>query len=166
MPASVILYRPQIPPNTGNIARQCVGWNTPLRILKKPGFDLSSTRVKRAGLDHWSHLDFEAYFDRLYEMVQYLKGAPCIAITKEGTETLWDYSFPETCALLFGSETNGLPPKLRKLCQAEVRIPIFGEVRSFNLANSVSIVLAEYLRQNQPQDEIRRTVNSYKDITR
>jgi tRNA (cytidine/uridine-2'-O-)-methyltransferase len=162
MPARVVLYKPQIPPNTGNIARQCVGWNTPLTILGRPGFSLDDSNTKRAGLDHWAHLDYEwiQKFGDFYKL--YSGESTWIAVTKEGDASLWNTELPENPIFLFGSETNGLPPALRKQCVQQLRIPVYGPVRSFNLANSVAVVLSEYLRQYPIAGEIRPLVKTYR----
>jgi len=160
----IALYRPQIPPNTGNIARLCVGIHSPLNIVGKPAFDWSEKSLKRAGLDHWQNLDFTHYkhFKEFYLKNKKSRNEEkrIICITKEGSEHLWDFKFQETDVLLFGNETQGLPPALLNILPVHLRIPMWGNIRSLNLSNSVSIVAYEYLRQMEKLGNISKESDS------
>ncbi|MDH5721338.1 MAG: tRNA (cytidine(34)-2'-O)-methyltransferase, partial [Spirochaetia bacterium] len=142
----IVLYKPQIPPNTGNVARLCVGIDLPLTILGRPAFSLDEKSLKRAGLDYWEHLRFshEIRFKNFWrENLNRRK----IMFSKESDTNLWDFEFDPNDILIFGNETAGLPPKLLKMGDKTVKIPMRGMVRSLNLSNAVSIVSYECLRQ-------------------
>lgn len=140
----VALYQPKIPPNTGNIARQCVGMGARLHLVGPHALDLSAHAVKRAGLDYWPHLAltehatpeaFLAWLDA--------EGRTPWLVTKHG-ETRFDRApYAEGDVLLFGNEIDGLPQAWHdRWPTRRVSIPIVGNVRSYNLANSVAVVLS------------------------
>lgn len=139
----VVLYQPEIPPNTGNISRQCVGMKARLHIISPAGFDMSSAAVRRAGLDHWESLDLTVH-DSPSRFLDWLGNRRPWLVTKRG---LFRYDVPaysDGDVLVFGSETRGLPGDwLHQWHDRTVHIPILGDVRSYNLANSVGIVLAQ-----------------------
>ncbi len=139
----IALFQPEIPPNTGNIARQCVGMNSMLHIIKPVGFDLSSNAVRRAGLDHWDDLKLTVH-ENPDRFLNWLGNRTPWLITKVGTLRYDTPEYNDEDVLVFGSEIRGLPQEwLKRWSDRTVHIPILGEVRSYNLANSVSIVLAE-----------------------
>ena len=142
----VVLYRPQIPPNTGNIARLCVAVDLPLTILGKPGFSFDEKSLKRAGLDYWEHLKFshEVKFKNFW--LKNLKRRK-VMFSKEADTMLWNFEFNPDDILIFGNETAGLPPKMLKMSTAIVKLPMRGKVRSLNLSNAVSVAVYECLRQ-------------------
>jgi len=143
----IALYKPQIPPNTGNIARLCVAINSPLYIIGKTPIKWDDSSLKRAGLDHWQSLQF-CHDLRLKSFLEKFSLAQCVAVTKSASKTIWEYSFQENEILLFGNETMGLPPALLKIIPRHIKIPMWGEsVRSLNLSNSVAITAYEYIRQ-------------------
>jgi len=142
----VVLHRPQIPQNTGNISRLCVAVESPLVITGKAGFDFSAAAVRRAGLDHWEHLVFQHY-SRFKDFYRLHSAHRLIAVTKAGRFSVLDFDFSAGDILLFGNETMGLPPALLKRVSATVQIPMWGPVRSLNLSNSVAITVYEYLRR-------------------
>lgn len=144
----IALYKPEIPPNTGNIGRLCVATNTRLCLVGKTGFSLDDAAVKRAGLDYWDNLSLEI-FPRMKDLIRAHSTQRIISVTKEGKYSHWDFPFERDDVLLFGSESKGLPPAAMKLCDETVKIPMWGPVRSLNLANSVAIVLYEALRKNR-----------------
>ena len=148
---TIALYRPQIPPNTGNISRLCVAIHSNLIIVGKPAFTIEDKQLKRAGLDHWEHLNFSQ--KKFKEFYSENKERRIIPITKEGESCLWDFKFHKTDILLFGNEQKGLPPKALSLYPNSVRIPMSGEVRSLNLSNAVAILAYEFLRQMNEQEE-------------
>jgi len=152
---TIALYRPQIPPNTGNIGRLCVAIESPLYIVGKSPISLDQKSVRRAGLDYWQFVDMHKV-DRFKDFYNQMKNAPTqrriIAFTKSSGENLWDFTFQKGDVLLFGNETAGLPPRLLNLIEEHVYIPMWGkEIRSLNLANTVSIAAYEYLRQLVPE---------------
>lgn len=144
---SVALYKPQIPPNTGNISRLCVALDCDLHIVGKTPIRWDEPALKRAGLDHWDKLRFE-HFPLFKNYYIKNRARRIVAVTKEAPMDHWDFRFAPDDILLFGNETMGLPPSLLKLLPHAVRIPMWGEgVRSLNLANSVAIVAYEACRQ-------------------
>lgn len=144
---SIVLYAPEIPQNTGAIARTCAATGTSLHLIKPLGFDISDAAVKRAGLDYWHLVDVHVYEN----MEEYLR--------RNGDRDLWLLStkaprsydsadFTPGAALLFGRETSGLPEALmERYYDRCLRIPMKARARSLNLASSASILLYEALRQ-------------------
>lgn len=143
---TIVLHRPQIPQNTGNISRLCVAINSPLVITGKAGFDFSAAAVKRAGLDHWEHLQFRHY-NRFADFYRAIPARRLITVSKSGRYALHDFPFVAGDILLFGNETMGLPPALLSRIEHSVQIPMWGKVRSLNLSNSVAIVAYAYIRR-------------------
>lgn len=146
----VVLYQPEIPPNTGNIMRLCANTDTRLHLIQPLGFDLEDRMLRRAGLDYreWAdvsvHTSFDAYVgDRT--------GARLFAFTRDAEKHYADVDFQPTDALLFGPESDGLPDaiKQREEIAEMLRIPMVRDSRSLNLSNAVSIVLYEALRQHR-----------------
>jgi tRNA (cytidine/uridine-2'-O-)-methyltransferase len=139
----VVLYQPEIPQNTGAIARQCVGMNAQLHIVKPIPFDISDKAVRRAGLDYWEFLML-AVHDNRESFLSWLGDRDPWIITKRGSLRYDRPGYRDEDILIFGRETEGLPGDLIGLWpERTVNIPIIGNVRSYNLANTVSIVLAE-----------------------
>jgi tRNA (cytidine/uridine-2'-O-)-methyltransferase len=139
----VVLYQPQIPPNTGNIARQCVGMAAHLHIVGPIPFDLSDHAIRRAGLDYWPHLALTMHaspdaFDA------WLGDRRPWLVTKRG-EIRYDHAdYRDGDVLIFGSETAGLPAALLdRYADRRIYIPVMGPVRSYNLANSAAIITAQ-----------------------
>ena len=149
-PYQVALIEPEIPPNTGNIARLCGATWTPLHLVGKLGFRVDEKAVRRAGLDYWSEVDI--HYHRSFDWLQQALPAARFVLIETCGETLYtDFSFLPGDCLVFGRETLGLPPALieahRDHC---VRIEMPNPaIRSLNLANSVAIVLYEALRQHR-----------------
>lgn len=138
----VVLYQPEIPPNTGNIARQCVGMNACLHLIKPVGFDLSDNAVKRAGLDHWDELNLVVH-ENPDEFLKWIGDRIPWLITKRGNIRYDQPEYRNEDILIFGSETRGLPDAwLSQWQDRTVYVPILGNVRSYNLANTVGIILA------------------------
>ncbi|RMH70547.1 MAG: tRNA (cytidine(34)-2'-O)-methyltransferase [Gemmatimonadetes bacterium] len=141
------LYSPQIPENTGNIGRLCAGLRARLHLIRPFGFVLSDRTVKRAGLDYWEHLDYQIYAS--------LKDFPLTdfnfyLITKFGSRYYTDVEFQPGDLFLFGNETHGLPAALREqYTERCLKIPILGNIRAYNLANSVAMITMEAFRQNR-----------------
>ena len=145
----VALFEPEIPPNTGNIARTCAATGAPLHIVGNPVFSLDDSRVKRAGLDYWPYLKLHRH-ENLDALVTALpEDARIVCLTTKTTRPYTDWEFRENDCILFGPETRGLSEEVReKYKESCLTIPMFvPEVRSLNLANSVAIVLYEAIRQ-------------------
>jgi len=146
---NIVLVNPQIPPNTGNIARTCAATATPLHLVAPLGFDLSDRQLKRAGLDYWPHVDLHIHEDwPQFHRHQQGAGGRTIGFSTGGQHSYIDFAYAATDWLLFGSETDGLSPDILKACDATVYIPMDRSVvRSLNLSVSVAIGLFEVLRQ-------------------
>ena len=144
----VVLIRPEIPPNTGNIGRLTLGTGTRLHIVGDPLFDLDrNTAVKRAGLDYWERVDWVHHSD--WESYREETEGPRVLLSKFGDRTYTDYPFSDETHLIFGGETQGAPKTIHKNKQIpSLHVPMNDKIRSFNLANTVGIVLFEALRQN------------------
>ncbi len=146
---NVVLYEPEIPSNTGNIGRTCAATGTRLHLIEPLGFRLTEKALKRAGMDYWQDLDVSVYVN-YDDFLQKNPDAKIYMATTKGQRVYTEVSYEEDCYLMFGRESAGIPEDLlaqhRDRC---VRIPMLGETRSLNLANSVSIVLYEALRQNR-----------------
>ena len=147
---SIALVEPEIPQNTGNIARLCAATRTRLHIVGVTGFRLDDRAVRRAGLDYWDEVSITRHRD-LTQLRDSLSPARLLYFSTKGERSLWDYRFePEDC-LVFGPETRGLPEDvLRGNWERCLTIPMFNpRVRSLNLANAVAITLYEALRQTR-----------------
>jgi tRNA (cytidine/uridine-2'-O-)-methyltransferase len=144
----VALVEPEIPSNTGNIARLCAATNTPLHIVGATGFRMDERAVKRAGLDYWPEVELTRHRD-LHELQTSLPAARLVYFTTKAERPYLDWKFEANDCLVFGRETRGLPEDLlRSNWENCVTIPMLNsKVRSLNLANAVSIVLYEALRQ-------------------
>lgn len=151
MKLNIVLHEPEIPQNTGNIARTCSATGASLHLIRPLGFSVDEKSVRRAGLDYWHLLDIH-YYDSLDEFFSSRgDGLHIFATTKaEKTYDEPDYGSAEEVFLIFGKESKGLPEELlvkhRENC---VRIPMIGEARSLNLSNSVAVMAYEALRQNR-----------------
>lgn len=147
----IVLYQPEIPANTGNIGRTCVATNTVLHLIEPLGFRLTGKELRRAGMDYWEHLDVRRYMN----VAEFLnknftadtKAKLWMATTK-AKKVYTQANFDSEDFIMFGKESAGIPEELlvdyKDTC---IRIPMLDKIRSLNLANSVSIVLYEALRQ-------------------
>ena len=144
----VALVEPEIPQNTGNIARLCAATKIPLYIIGVTGFRLDDRAVRRAGLDYWDEVSIIRNRD-LKELTEFQPQARLLYFSTKGERSLWDFTFASDDCLVFGPETRGLPETLlRENWERCLTIPMFNpRVRSLNLANAVSIALYEALRQ-------------------
>lgn len=145
---NIVLHEPEMPANTGNIGRTCVATDTKLHLIEPLGFSLSEKALKRAGMDYWKDLDVTTYLD--YEdFVEKNPNAKIYYATTKALKTYTDVQYEEDCYIMFGKESAGIPEEIlvehKENC---VRIPMWGDIRSLNLSNSVAIVLYEALRQN------------------
>ncbi len=144
----VALYEPEIPPNTGNIARLCAATETPLHIVGVTGFRMDDRTLKRAGLDYWEHVKLSRHI-AISDLYEALPDSRFICLTTKAEKEHFDFEFAANDCLIFGPETRGLPETVLK-ANAEncLKIPMFNSgVRSLNLATSVGIVLYEAIRQ-------------------
>jgi tRNA (cytidine/uridine-2'-O-)-methyltransferase len=144
----VALFEPEIPPNTGNIARLCAATRTPLHVVGVTGFRLDDRAVRRAGLDYWPEVELHRHRD-LDALRESLPGARLLYLTTKAEVSYADFAFAEDDCLVFGPETRGLPEDLLRANRGHcLTIPMLNpNVRSLNLATSVAVVLYEALRQ-------------------
>lgn len=147
----IVLYKPQIPPNTGNIARTCAGTDTHLHLIFPLGFSLEDKMLRRAGLDYWNELQI-TYHKNLKSFLEYAKDGNIHLVTKFAHHTYAEVDYSNTDVdhyFIFGKETTGLPEKfMRENEENCIRIPMDDtHVRSLNLSNAASIIIYEALRQ-------------------
>ncbi len=146
---NIVLLEPEIPANTGNIGRTCVATGSRLHLIEPLGFQLDEKQIRRAGLDYWKDLDYVIY-PNFETFLKQNSGAKIYMATTKARQVYTEVSYEPDCYLMFGKESAGIPEEIlmdyRDTC---VRIPMFGEIRSLNLSNSVAIMLYEALRQNE-----------------
>ena len=159
---NIVMVEPEIPQNTGNVARTCAATGARLHLVGPMGFTVDDKKLKRAGLDYWKYLDI-TYYDSLADFFEKNDGTYFYFTTK-GRQTHSAVNYPDNCYLLFGKETKGLPQELLiKNPERCVRIPMQGEIRSLNLSNSVAIAVYEALRQwNYPELSNFGQLHNYK----
>ncbi len=144
---NIVLVEPEIPANTGNIARTCAATKTKLHLIKPLGFSIDDKHLKRAGLDYWHLLDVKVY-ENLDEFFEKNAGGRFHYLTTKAPRTYLECEFNENDFFLFGKETKGLPETLLYANPERcLRIPMREEARSLNLSNAVAIVAYEALRQ-------------------
>lgn len=151
MKLNVVLVEPEIPQNTGNIARTCAATGAKLHLVKPLGFEITDKTLKRAGLDYWDKLEIEEH-ENFKEFLEKYKPEEnnMFFVTTKGKKVYSDvdYSSMEEVFVLFGKETKGLPEDiLQKYFENAIRIPMRKTLRSLNLSNSVAIVVYDILRQ-------------------
>lgn len=147
MALNIVLFEPEIPANTGNIGRTCVATGTRLHLIEPLGFRLNEKALKRAGMDYWADLDVTIYVN-YEEFLEKNPGAVIYMATTKAPYVYTEASYEEDCYIMFGKESAGIPEELLLENQERcIRIPMIGDIRSLNLANSVAIVLYEALRQ-------------------
>ncbi len=147
MSLAIALIEPQIPPNTGNIARMCAATDTTLHLIEPLGFRLDDARLKRAGLDYWDHVDLWIHPHwRAFRHV--VSRERCLYFSSHGTRSYLNAPFLPNSVLVFGSEVDGMPRRILEKHPDEIfRIPMARAVRSLNLATAAGIVLYEAIRQ-------------------
>lgn len=150
MGVHVVLYQPEIPANTGNIARTCAGTGTTLHLIRPLGFSTDDKMLKRAGLDYWQYVNI-VYYDSLDDFYEKNENGKFFYVTKFGERPFskFDYSkVDQDYFFIFGKETTGLPKdiieKNKDVC---LKIPMNGNIRSLNLSNTAAILIYEALRQ-------------------
>ena len=143
----IVLHQPEIPQNTGNIARTCAATGASLHLIHPLGFTIDDKRMKRAGLDYWDKLDVHHY-ESLEDFWALNPGAAVYYFTTKAQHRHVDIAYPDDVFLMFGRETRGLPEEVL-LAHPDtcVRIPMRNHLRSLNLSNSVAIAVYEVLRQ-------------------
>lgn len=144
---NIILLEPEIPQNTGNIARTCAITNSTLHLIEPLGFSLDEKHIKRSGMDYWNlittyrYTNYQEFLEKNHYPIIYMA-------TTKAQSTYTDITYPENCYIMFGKESRGIPEELllknRETC---IRIPMIEDMRSLNLSNSVAIILYEALRQ-------------------
>lgn len=144
----IVLVEPEIPQNTGNIARTCAATGSGLHLVKPLGFSIEDRYLKRAGLDYWGEVNVRCY-ESFEELRSLNPDAVFFFATTKAAKSYTDIAFPENCFIVFGKETAGLPDELlRKNRESCFRIPMKPGIRSLNLSNSAAIIIYEALRQN------------------
>ncbi|MCL5130445.1 tRNA (cytidine(34)-2'-O)-methyltransferase [Algibacter sp. L4_22] len=146
MPLNIVLVEPEIPNNTGNIGRLALGSGSHLHLVKPFGFEISDSRLKRAGLDYWKHLSI-TYYENIEDFFKINKDKKMAFLSSHGKKNHWDIPFEDELFLIFGKESVGLPKSIIETYSEQLyKIPLYSEhVRSLNLANAVSIVTYEGL---------------------
>ena len=165
---NIVMVEPEIPQNTGNVARTCAATGARLHLVGPMGFKIDDKKLKRAGLDYWQYLDI-TYYDSLDDFFEKNREGNFFYFTTKGRKTHSDADYPDNCYLIFGKETKGLPEELLIAHPDDcVRIPMDYGIRSLNLSNSVAIAVYEVLRQwNYPKLQNMGQLHNYKweDIT-
>jgi len=147
MSFNIVLHQPEIPQNTGNIARTCAATGAGLHIIKPMGFEIDDKKLKRAGLDYW-HLLGVQYYESLEHFFEVNKNPRIHLASTKAAKVYSDAKFCDGDFIFFGKETKGLPEDfIKENLENAIRIPMIEEARSLNLSNSVAIVIYEALRQ-------------------
>jgi len=148
MSLNIVLIEPEIPNNTGNIGRLALASDSNLHLVKPFGFEISDSRLKRAGLDYWQHVNLHIY-ENSEEFFRKNKNAKMVFLSSHGTKNHWSINFEDDLFLVFGKESVGLPkPIIENFKNKLYKIPLFSKhIRSLNLANAVSVVIYEGLKQ-------------------
>lgn len=143
----IALIHPDIPQNTGNVGRLCVGLNAELHLVRPMGFPLDDAKIRRAGLDYWKDVRLTVHDDAA-AFFHFTKGVNLYFLTTKANKHYTDVKFQDGDCLVFGSESKGLPAEiLKQHWDHAITIPMFGPIRSLNLATSVGIVAYEAVRQ-------------------
>ena len=145
---NIVLLEPEIPQNTGNIARTCAATGAALHLIKPLGFEIDDRKLKRAGLDYWHELDI-TYYENLEDFNAKNPNAEIYYFSTKAPRAYTEIEYPSPVFLMFGKETKGLPePLLEANLERTVRIPMREHLRSLNLSNSVAIGVYEVFRQH------------------
>lgn len=144
---NIVLVEPEIPQNTGNIARTCAATGARLHLVKPMGFEIDSAKLKRAGLDYWWLVDI-TYYESLDDFMSEHKNDNLYFLTTKAQNVYSDIPYPDETYLVFGKETKGLPEDLlSENYQSCIRIPMVDDARSLNLSNAVAVAVYDYYRQ-------------------
>lgn len=146
----VVLHEPEIPNNTGNIGRTCVGMQSKLHLIKPYGFEITDKHLKRSGLDYWPDLEWQEHENLQAWQQNVADSKRVFYFSTKASKTIFDVEFQRGDSFVFGRETKGLPEDLvLSNLQQAVKIPMLGPIRSYNVANTVAITLFEAYRQLQ-----------------
>ncbi|SNZ14572.1 tRNA (cytidine/uridine-2'-O-)-methyltransferase [Terribacillus aidingensis] len=152
MPRHIVLYQPEIPANTGNIARTCLATDTTLHLIRPLGFSTDDKMLRRSGLDYWHDVDIR-YYDSIEELYEQFPEGAYYYIENFGTKHYSDYDFSDTdqdIFFVFGRESTGIPKDLLVGKEEQcLRIHMTDKVRSLNLSNTAAIIIYEALRQQK-----------------
>lgn len=144
---NVVLLEPEIPQNTGNIARTCAATNSALHLIRPLGFEINDKHLKRAGLDYWQYLDL-TYYDSFEDFMSKHGDKEIYFFSTKARLCYAEAEYGDEVFLVFGKETAGIPESILKAHEEScVRIPMYGDLRSLNLSNSAAIAVYEVLRQ-------------------
>lgn len=151
----VVLYQPEIPPNTGNIGRSCVAIGAKLWLVRPLGFRIDEKELRRAGLDYWPHLEWEAvenWSELVARLAEPIAAGRLWMLTKSAERPYTAAAFQRGDVLLFGNESSGLPDEIRRNYAAgALRVPMRPQVRSLNLSAAAAVVMYEAVRQIRPE---------------
>ncbi|SOB57043.1 tRNA (cytidine(34)-2'-O)-methyltransferase [Pseudodesulfovibrio profundus] len=142
----IVLFEPEIPPNTGNIARLCAATETPLHLIEPLGFSVDDKHLKRAGLDYWPHVNVVVH-PNFEHFITSIQPSRLVMATTKASTAHHVFQFEPDDAIVMGPETRGLSDSMLEKSDHRVRIPIWGQVRSLNLSTATGILLYEALRQ-------------------
>ena len=160
---NIVMVEPEIPQNTGNVARTCAATGASLHLVGPMGFTIDDKKLKRAGLDYWDFLDI-TYYNNIDEFFAKNPDGEFVYFTTKAQQNHSDRKYSDNCYLMFGKETKGLPEELLiKNPEQCARIPMATDIRSLNLSNSVAIGVYEVLRQwDYPELEGAGNLHNYK----
>jgi tRNA (cytidine/uridine-2'-O-)-methyltransferase len=144
---NIVLVEPEIPNNTGNIGRLCVGTNSRLHLIKPYGFEITDKNLKRSGLDYWVHLDWTEY-DTFEDWMSQVPDKSRVFLTSSrATKSIYDVDYEDGDWLVFGKESVGLSDEVLNQFENHLKIPMSNLIRSYNIANSVAFIVGEAKRQ-------------------
>jgi tRNA (cytidine/uridine-2'-O-)-methyltransferase len=144
---NIVLVEPEIPNNTGNIGRLCVGTESRLHLIKPYGFEITDKNLKRSGLDYWVHLDWKEYESVDEWMAQIPDKSRVFLTSSRATKSIYDVEYQDGDWLVFGKESVGLSEEVLDQFENHLKIPMSGLIRSYNIANSVAFLVGEAKRQ-------------------
>ena len=144
---NIVLVEPEIPNNTGNIGRLCVGTESRLHLIKPYGFEITDKNLKRSGLDYWVHLDWNEYNNVEEWMAQIPDKSRVFLMSSHASKSIYDIEYQDGDWLVFGKESVGLSQEVLAQFENHLKIPMSNLIRSYNIANSVAFVIGEARRQ-------------------
>ena len=144
---NIVLVEPEIPNNTGNIGRLCVGTESRLHLIKPYGFEITDKNLKRSGLDYWVHLDWNEYNNVEEWMAQIPDKSRVFLMSSHASKSIYDIEYHDGDWLVFGKESVGLSQEVLDQFENHLKIPMSNLIRSYNIANSVAFVIGEAKRQ-------------------
>jgi tRNA (cytidine/uridine-2'-O-)-methyltransferase len=144
---NIVLVEPEIPNNTGNIGRLCVGTESRLHLIKPYGFEITDKNLKRSGLDYWVHLDWNEYNNVDEWIAQIPDKSRVFLMSSHASKSIYDVEYQDGDWLVFGKESVGLSQEVLAKFENHLKIPMSNLIRSYNIANSVAFVIGEAKRQ-------------------